>query len=123
MCGVEELIEKKGFASIHDCAVGSGAMLIAATNRVAEVLGDRYNWQNHVLLVGQDVSETVGLMAYIQLSLLGCAGYIKIGDSLKDPISSDDSLDNYWFTPLYFSDVWQVRRALCRHAVLIDPHK
>jgi type I restriction-modification system DNA methylase subunit len=120
---MEELIEKKGFASIHDCAVGSGVMLIAAANEAASVLGCRYNWQNHLLFVGQDVSKTAGLMAYIQLSLLGCAGYIKIGDSLSDPIYAGDSLDNYWFTPLYFSDVWEVRRALHRHAVLIDPHK
>lgn len=98
-------------------------MLIAAANEAASVLGSRYNWQNHLLFVGQDVSKTAGLMAYIQLSLLGCAGYVKIGDSLKGPISSDDSLDNYWFTPLYFSDVWEVRRALHRYAVLIDPHK
>ena len=120
---MEELIEKKGFASIHDCAVGSGVMLIAAANEAASVLGRRYNWQNHLLFVGQDVSKAAGLMAYIQLSLLGCAGYIKIGDSLSDPIYAGDSLDNYWFTPLYFSDVWEVRRALHRHAVLIDPHK
>jgi len=27
-------------------------------------------------------------------------------------MSSDDTLENYWFTPMYFSDVWAMRRAV-----------
>lgn len=46
----------------------------------------------------------------IQLSLLGVAGYIKVGNSLTEPMCSDDSLENYWFTPIYCSDVWTIRR-------------
>lgn len=49
-------------------------------------------------------------MCYIQLSLLGVAGYIKVGNSLTEPMCSDDSLENYWFTPIYCSDVWAIRR-------------
>ena len=51
-------------------------------------------------------------MCYIQLSLLGVAGYIKVGNSLTEPMCSDDSLENYWFTPMYCSDVWTIRRLL-----------
>ena len=27
-------------------------------------------------------------------------------------MGSDDSLENYWFTPMYGSDVWAIRRLL-----------
>ena len=53
---------------------------------------------------------TVALMCYIQLSLLGVAGYVKIGNSITDPITDKDSYENYWFTPMYFSPVWTMRR-------------
>lgn len=51
-------------------------------------------------------------MCYIQLSLLGVAAYIKIDDVLLNPIASGDTLENYWFTPMYFSDVWKTRRII-----------
>lgn len=44
--------------------------------------------------------------------LLGLAGFIKIGNSITDPISTDDSSEKYWYTPMYFSDVWSTRRML-----------
>ena len=62
-------------------------------------------------------------MAYIQLSLLGCAGYIKIGNSLTSPMEPGDCLEDYWFTPMYFGSVWQTRRALNPSGILIDPYK
>lgn len=68
--------------------------------------------QNHILVVAQDVDEIVGLMCYIQISLLGLAGFIKIGNSITDPMSTDDSSEKYWYTPMYFSDVWSTRRML-----------
>ena len=53
-------------------------------------------------------------MCYLQISLLGVAGYVKVGNSLTDPITSDDTLENYWFTPMYFSDIWETRRTIQR---------
>ena len=41
-------------------------------------------------------------MCYIQLSLLGIAGYFKVGNSLIKPMTMADDLKNYWFTPIYF---------------------
>ena len=52
----------------------------------------------------------MGMMGYIQLSLLGAAGYVKIGNSLTDPMTAGDDSKNYWYTPMYFSDVWRYRR-------------
>lgn len=68
------------------------------------------NHQNHLLVVAQDIDETVALMCYIQLSLLGVAGYVKVGNSLTEPITDNDDKENYWFTPMYFSNVWVLRR-------------
>ena len=53
-----------------------------------------------------------GRLGYIQISLLGLAGFIKIGNSITDPMSTDDSSEKYWYTPMYFSDVWSTRRML-----------
>ena len=68
------------------------------------------NFQNHVLVAAQDIDEIVALMCCIQPSLLGVAAYIKVGNSLTEPMSTDDNGENYWFTVMYFSDVWAMRR-------------
>lgn len=94
---------------------GAGATLIAGVHVIRKQLEHcepPRNYQNHILVVAQDVDEIVGLMCYIQISLLGLAGFIKIGNSITDPISTDDSSENYWYTPMYFSDVWSTRRML-----------
>ena len=75
---------------------------------------EHLNFQNHVLVSAQDIDELVALMCYLQISLLGVAGYVKVGNSLTDPITSDDTLENYWFTPMYFSDIWETRRTIQR---------
>lgn len=106
-------IEEKGFVSIHDCCCGAGAMFIAAIHSVRkqlERMEPPLNYQNHILIVGQDIDEIVALMCYIQISFLGAAGFVKVGNALTDPITDKDSTENYWFTPMYFSDIWTWRR-------------
>ena len=68
------------------------------------------NFQRYLLVVGQDIDETVALMCYIQISLLGLAGYIKVGNSITDPITTDHDKSKYLYTPMYFSDIWMIRR-------------
>lgn len=75
LSGAQNEIENKGWISICDPCVGGGAMLIAARNVFAR---NNINFSNHVLFVGQDIDRVVGLMAYIQIALLGCPGYIVI---------------------------------------------
>ncbi len=105
-------VEKDGYITINDCCCGAGATLIAGVHEAKKQLEKaNLNFQNHVLVAAQDVDEIVALMCYIQLSLLGVAAYIKVGNTFTDPISPDDTLDNYWFTMMYFSDVWVMRRA------------
>ena len=114
-------IEEQGYVSINDCCCGAGANLIAAINSARHMLEDAgLNFQNHILIIGQDIEELVALMCYIQISLLGVAGYIKVGNTITEPMTSDDSMENYWFTPMYFSDVWHTRRMIHRFMDLFE---
>ena len=106
-----EEVDKKGVVEIHDCCCGAGATLIAAANVAKYKLTKAgLNYQNHILVTGQDIDYLVTMMCYIQLSLLGVAGYFKVGNALTDPMTDNDSLENYWFTPMYFFPVWHYRR-------------
>lgn len=106
-------IEEKGYISIADMCIGGGAMLIAAANTFREI---GINYHNHVLFVGQDVDAVVAKMAYIQLSLLGCPGYIAVGNSITHPMTGhplfpkDREGLEYWYTPFFGTDVWNYRR-------------
>lgn len=104
---------KRGWASICDPACGAGATLIAAAHSLQRA-GIPY--QQQALFVGQDVDHVAAMMCYIQLSLLGCAGYICIGNTLTTPLTGhplfpqkQDGQD-LWFTPMFFSTPWHLRR-------------
>lgn len=111
----EDEIKKKGYISVNDPTCGSGCMLIAFAQSYKAVIKE--NYQNSVLFVGQDIDPVVAKMCYIQLSLLGCAGYVAVGNSLTHPIEGNGMPADYddtdiWFTPMYFSDVWTKRRII-----------
>lgn len=80
---VQSHIEKQGYLSVCDPACGAGATLIATANKMKNM---KYNFQNHVLFVGQDIDRVTGMMCYIQLSLLGCAGYVCIANTITNPL-------------------------------------
>ncbi len=114
---VVERIAEKGYITMNDCACGAGATLIAGVNEVQRQMiksGSPLNFQNHVLVVAQDISETTALMCYIQLSMLGIAAIAKVGDSIMTPFNYDvlaaPPYDNLYFTPMYFSEVWTGRK-------------
>ncbi len=115
---IEGQINENGLISVNDGCCGAGALLIAFANESEKQLADsKYNWQNHILFTAQDIDRVTGLMCYIQMSLIGCAGYVKIGDSLTSPMTQGEADYNltvpesdYWYTPMYFSDVWHYRR-------------
>lgn len=108
---LEQQVSEKGYVSVNDCACGAGATLIAAAEEACAQLGKtKHNWQNHVLFFAQDIDVVTAKMCYIQLSLLGCAGAVKIGNSLTDPMCMGESDENYWYTPMWFSEVWYYRR-------------
>ena len=63
------------------------------------------------------------MMCYIQLSLLGCAGYVHVGNTLTEPMTGHelfgDGGENTWYTPMFYAEVWGIRRqaAIMRHAM------
>ena len=95
---IENDLERQGYITCCDPACGAGATLIAA----AEVFKERdINYQQNVLFAGQDIDSTTALMCYIQLSLLGCKAYVKIGNSLTEPLTEKETPDeNIWLTPM-----------------------
>lgn len=111
--GCQTEIKSKGYLSICDMCIGAGAMLIAAAAVFREC---NVNYQTSVLFVGQDIDPVVAKMAYIQLSLLGCPGYITVGDSLANPQTGHVLFPNekegqeLWIMPMFMYQVWEMRR-------------
>lgn len=115
MSDAKSVIKEKGYISINDPCCGAGATLIAGIHSVRKQLEKtkpKRNYQECVLVVAQDIDEIVALMCYLQISLLGVAGYIKVGNALTEPITDDDKNENYWYTPMYFSKIWTYRRII-----------
>lgn len=113
---LERKIKQEGWISVSDPACGAGALLIAFANECRRP-GNKINYQTSVLFVAQDIDYLAGMMCYIQLSLLGCPGYVAIDDTLSKPSTSIDKRglipvprSNVWYTPMYFRDVWYWRR-------------
>lgn len=111
--GCRAEIEEKGYVSVCDPCVGAGAMLIAAATAFRKY---KVNYHTSVLFIGQDIDSVVAKMAYIQISLLGCPGYITIGNSLTNPqtghvlFPEENEGQELWITPLFMHQVWEMRR-------------
>lgn len=111
---LEARIEEKGWVGIQDPCCGAGALLIAARNTmVRQKLGPRT-----ALYVAQDVDRTAALMCYIQMSLLGCAGYVVVADSLLNPVVGPGGNpllispmpgQEIWLMPALYDEVWAAR--------------
>lgn len=112
---IGEEIERNGYISICDPTCGAGSTLIAA---VSEMKRLNHNFQSQALFVGQDIDRVAGLMCYIQLSLLGCAGYVYIGDTLSRPMTGQvlfpREMEDFemWIMPMFRSSVWTWRRLI-----------
>ncbi len=108
-------IRERGWIAVNDCACGAGATLIAAAN---ELKKRGINYQQSVVFVAQDIDRITAMMCYIQLTLLGCAGYVVVGDSLCNPIVGDPLLpvakegQEYWFTPMWFTERWETLKQI-----------
>ncbi|WP_415270833.1 N-6 DNA methylase [Hominibacterium faecale] len=108
-------IEENGYISICDMTCGAGATLIATI----DTLKKKINFQNNVLFVGQDIDRVVSQMCYIQLSLLGCAGYVIVGDLFTSPVCGPSILlpaekegQEFWYMPMFQSQVWTYRKLI-----------
>lgn len=109
---IKSRTESEDYISVIDPSCGAGVTLISA----AAIFRERgINYQQEVLFTGQDIDRVAGQMCYIQLSLLGCAGYICIADTLGNPVTGpplqpqEKTGQEFWYTPFYYSDIWQTR--------------
>ena len=100
-------VHNKGYVIINDCACGAGATLISATEHCKSMF-KKLNYQDHVGVVAQDIDILCVQMCYIQLSLHGLSGYVVHGNTLTEPEVTD--LHRIWFTPMWFNNVWTMRR-------------
>lgn len=103
------------FIPIHDCCCGAGVTFIAQANMLRK---KGIHFQQQALFVGQDIDRIAAMMCYIQISLLGCAGYIVVGNSLSNPIGGTilspiekDDLE-IWYTPMFYHEIWQMRKLI-----------
>lgn len=109
-------ISVQGWVGINDPACGAGALLIAARN----ALNGLGVGPGQAFFVGQDIDRTAALMCYIQLSLLGCAGYIVIADTIRYPVTGHTLLpriqteQDVWFMPMAMMEIWQGRARAAR---------
>ncbi len=106
-------IAEYGYSSVHDPTCGSGVMLMAFAKAVQK--SAKINYQSDVLFVGQDIDPIVAKMCYIQISLLGCPGYVIIGNSLTEPVIGENFKPNYnpeniFYTPFYFRAKFRINK-------------
>lgn len=100
-CGAPtELIKQKGYVSIIDSCCGSGAMLIGGAKHFKD---EGIDFQREVLYFAQDLDPVCARMCYIQMSLYGLCGIVKVGDSLLSQYSE------IYYTPMYYLNHWRFR--------------
>lgn len=96
------------YYTLYDSCCGSGANLIAKIN---EFKNQNIDFQNKVLVIGQDADYITALMCYIQLSVLGCSAVVKVGDTLERPISKREIYagiltdnEDLWYSPKFIEN-------------------
>lgn len=124
---LKDKLAKRYWVTVNDCACGAGATLIAFAN---ECRAQGVNYQQSVLFTAQDIDFVVGMMCYLQLSLLGCPGYVSIASTISNPTVSVDGRglipvpgNHIWYTPMYFSGIWQSRRWFAQNSALLRGSK
>ena len=108
-------LEKQEWISVNDPACGAGATLIAAANIFYR---KKINYQTQVLFTANDIDRVVAQMCYIQLSLLGCPGWVAVANTISNPVCGDPLMPDerpgqeFWYTPFYFREEWNCRRQI-----------
>ena len=92
--------------TISDPCCGAGCLLIAFANEAAK---KGINYQKRMIFYAQDIDRIAALMCYIQLSILGCQAVVKIGNTLTDPLTAKEELDdNIWLTPMLVEETCKI---------------
>lgn len=106
---VKKAVKEKGFCSVYDCACGAGVTLLSGVQEISKQF-KRLNWQNHVIVYAQDIDVLCVYMTYIQLSLYAIPAIVCCGNTLTEPVVTDES--RIWRTPLLYVEPWSIRRLL-----------
>lgn len=99
-------IMEEEYVTVNDCCCGAGCLLLAFANTVKN---KGINYQEKILFVAQDIDATAAMSCYIQMSLLGCPGYVMVGNTLSNEAPRPE---NIWYTPFYFHKIWVGRREM-----------
>lgn len=86
-------IENKDFITMCEPCCGTGGMVIAFADCMKE---EGINFQQKLYVEAMDIEEICYKMAYLQLSLLGIAAKVQLGDSLT--LKVKETL----YTPMFF---------------------
>jgi hypothetical protein len=101
----------KKIQTMNEPAVGSGGMIIALCDCLHE---KKINFQTQLRVTATDISATAAYMCYIQLSLIGCAAHVTIGDTLamttNNVFATPFAYKNGWFPAHIFSEPEYVKR-------------
>ena len=77
---ITKQINECGYVTMNEPAAGGGANVIA----MAHVMKEKgINYQRHLWFVAQELSELTALTCYVQCSIIGMAGVVQIGDTLR----------------------------------------
>lgn len=109
----ESIIASKGFVTVNDPSSGGGSLLIA----VADVLASKgINFQKYLYVTAQDIDPRSAHMTYVQLAILGIAGEVIVGDTLR--LETRER----WYTPMHFLGnwKWKMRQVLGGEGVEIE---
>lgn len=104
-------LPSRGWVSVSEPACGAGANVIAACDVMA---GRGVDWQRGAFFVCRDVSEIAALMCYAQLSMVGVAATVVVGDTLRmerryalhTPVAVTDDAWTVRYLRGELSDVW-----------------
>jgi hypothetical protein len=98
---VQSQIEEKGFITVQEPAIGSGAMVI---NFALAMKGKGINYQQTMLVTGLDIDIKAIYMSYIQLTLLHIPAILVHGNALSMEVYDT------WHTPAYILGGWAGKR-------------
>lgn len=87
---------EKGKYFVYEPTAGSGGMILAYAKVLKE---NNINYQNKLQAEAQDLEYTAVYMTYIQLSLLGISAKVSQGDTLVEPVVTDEN--RIFYTPKY----------------------
>lgn len=111
---IRKELQQSDYASISasDCKSGLHILSTALACKQAGI-----DYTTSVLFAAQSLKRIDALTSYVQMSLLGCAGYVILDNNLGRPLwglqrfchTMGESRRELWITPAMYSDPWRAR--------------